>query len=99
MEKKVYVWPGYGYYLEKLDLSNYEENVICLDELCYKCLINGLGDITPYGPLTSEEVEEYENNEIYVLCDISMYDDDKEFSENMYFMNIENLKAINIEIC
>ena len=97
--KKVYVWQGFGYFLDELDLSNYEENVICLDELCYKCLINGLGDIIPYGPLTIDETAEYVENERYVLCDISMYDDNMDFGENMYFMNIENLKAVNIEVC
>ena len=97
--KKVYVWQGFGYFLDELDLSNYEENVICLDELCYKCLINRLSDIIPYGPLTIDETAKYAENERYVLCDISMYDDNMDFGENMYFMNIENLKAVNIEVC
>lgn len=97
--KKVYVYPGYGYSLEELDLSNYEGSLIAIDEIVYKCLMLGLGDITPAGALNEEERQEYEENERYILIDISMCDIDNNFNENMFYFNVENMKAENIDIC
>lgn len=88
--KKVFVYPGFGYLLEELDLSNYEDDSIELDEICYMCLLSNKGYIIPH-----DEMDE-EDDDRFVLCDISMYND--EFDENLYYFCIENFQAENIEV-
>ena len=83
--------------LENVDLSNYENNDICIDELCYMCIMQNVGLCIPMSSLTIEEIEEYENNESYTYCDISTYLEDTT-QENQYFMCIENMRCENIEI-
>lgn len=95
--KKIYVWCGSGYRLDDVDLSTYENDDICIDELCYLCKRQGIGWIIPFNELSSDEIKQYENDESFAYCDISNYLENSS-EENQYFMCIQELKAFNIEI-
>lgn len=88
--KKVFVYLGFGYLLEELDLSNYEGDSIKLDEVCYMCLLSNKGNIIPYDEM------DLEDDDRFILCDISMYND--ELDENLYYFCVENFHAENIEV-
>lgn len=95
---KIYVWPGAGYWLDEIDLTNYDDNIICIDELCYLCIQQGAGLVIPLSEIPENEIEEYFESDAFIYCDVSMYTESIN-EETQYFLCIENLKAINIEIC
>ncbi len=87
----VYVYPGYGYRLQKIETHRSE---MTIEELAYICVKSNKGRFFFEHEIRGfEELqEELENDERYYHCDLSQYGLDNGF------LMIKNLKTQNVEI-
>lgn len=86
----IYVYSGFNVYLQKVSVN---DTNISIEELAFICIKSGKGMFINENDLAKEDIQEYDQSDIYIYCDMSS------FGLNNGYLLIENMQVDkNIEL-